>query len=98
MAEDFVIRRLQRAHEERLRRRRRWMIAETEHGYEVHEWVVDGVAPYTTYPERPLAAARLLQLMGINHVVVPQQHPEEVCVAFTDIDLTKAGEGWGNRG
>ena len=73
---------MQRAHEERLRETRRWIIAETEDGFEVHEWTVDGVAPWSTYAAPISAAARLLQLMGIKHAVVPQAYPEEVCIGF----------------
>lgn len=71
---------IQRAHEERLRETRRWIIAETDKGFEVHEWLIDGVAPWSTYPIKEAAAARLLQLMGIKHAIVPQNFPESVCV------------------
>lgn len=71
---------IQREHEERLRETHRWMIAETDEGFEVHEWTADGVAPWSTHPVKEAAAARLLQLMEIKHAVVPQNFPEEVCI------------------
>ena len=71
---------MQREHEDRLRATHRWMIAETEDGFEVHEWTVDGVAPPATKDTKEAAAARLLQLMGIRHAVIPQAYPERVCV------------------
>ena len=75
---------LQREHEDRLRDTHRWIIVETYDGYEVHEWTEEGVAPYTTYPVKEAAAARLLQLLGIKHAVVPQSWPEEVCVGSVE--------------
>ena len=71
---------IQRAHEERLRETRRWIVAETDDGFEVHEWLVDCVAPWCTYPVKEAAAARLLQLMDIKHAIVPQAFPESVCI------------------
>lgn len=75
---------IQREHEERLRSCRRWIVAETESGYEVHEWSESGVAPAVTYPVAELAAARLLQLMDIHHAVRPQNWPESVCIGFAE--------------
>jgi len=80
MSEQNGIRAIQRQHEERLRLTRRWIIAETETGLEVHEWSADGVAPSSTYPIKEAAAARLLQLLGITHAIVPQSWPESVCI------------------
>lgn len=77
---------MQRDHEERLRKTRRWVIAETDEGFEVHQWTVDGVAPWSTYPIPELAAARLLQLMEIKHAIVPQAYPERICVGFIERD------------
>ena len=75
---------MQRAHEERLRETRRWLIAEINGGFEVHEWTHDGVAPWSFYPVPEAAAARLLQLMGIKHAIVPQSYPEEVCIGHIE--------------
>jgi hypothetical protein len=71
---------MQRQHEERLRVTTRWIIAETDDGFEVHEWSATGVAPCAEKPTKEEAAARLLQLMGITHAIVPQAYPESVCV------------------
>jgi hypothetical protein len=71
---------MQRSHEERLRATTRWLIAETEDGFEVHQWTVDGVAPWAEKETREAAAARLLQLMGIGHAIIPQNYPERVCI------------------
>jgi hypothetical protein len=76
---------IQDEHHERLRRRRRWIIAECAEGYEVHEWSATGVAPPTSYPTKRLAAARVLQLLGIGPVA-PQDHPESICVGFVETD------------
>ena len=77
---------MQQRHEERLRKTRRWVIAETDEGFEVHQWTEDGVAPWATYPVPEAAAARLLQLMGIKHAIVPQAYPESVCIGSIDRD------------
>lgn len=71
---------MQRQHEDRLRAATRHIIAETDEGFEVHEWTETGVAPWAIYPTRQAAAARLLQLLGINHAVIPQSWPESVCI------------------
>jgi glycine/D-amino acid oxidase-like deaminating enzyme len=71
---------MQRQHEDRLRATRRWLIAETDEGFEVHEWTVDGVAPWAEKATKEEGAARLLQLMGIKHAIIPQAYPERVCV------------------
>jgi hypothetical protein len=81
---------MQRLHEERLRKTRRWIISETDDGFEVHEWSVDGVAPWATKETAESAAARLLQLMGIKHAIIPQAYPEEVCIGHVD---RKSGDG-----
>lgn len=83
MSEDpWDIPTMQRAHEERLRETHRWIIAETDDGFEVHEWTVDGVAPWFTYPVKEAAAARVLQLLGIKHAIAPQSYPESVCIGY----------------
>jgi hypothetical protein len=79
---------IQKAHEERLRETRRWIIAETDEGFEVHEWTVDGVGPWAVKGTPEMAAARLLQLMGIKHAIVPQAFPESVCIGR----IERAGE------
>lgn len=61
------------------RRRPRWIILETAAGYEVHVHTVDGVAPPSCYPNKRLAVARLMQLLGTGPVR-PQMHPERVCI------------------
>jgi hypothetical protein len=71
---------MQRQHEERLRLTRRWIIAETDDGFEVHEWTIDGVAPWAEKETKEAAASRLIQLMGIKHAIVPQAYPERVCI------------------
>lgn len=71
---------MQREHEERLRKTRRWIIAETDGGFEVHEFTAGGVAPRSVHPVPEMAAARLLQLMGIKHAILPQSYPEDVCI------------------
>ena len=71
---------IQRSHEERLRATTRWVIAETEAGFEVHEWTADSVSPWDIRETREAAASRLLTLMGIGHAIIPQNYPERVCV------------------
>lgn len=84
MTHDPDIAQMQRTHEERLRATRRFVIAETDDGFEVHEWTADGVAPWATYPVKEAAASRLLQIMGIGHAILPQSWPEEVCVGIVE--------------
>lgn len=71
---------IQREHEDRLRQVRRWIIAETEDGFEVHEWTSDSVFPAVIYPVKESAAARVLQLLDIKHAIVPQAYPEQICI------------------
>ena len=66
---------------EQTRRQKRWIILETAEGWEVHFHTIDGVAPPSSYPTKRLAAARVLQLLGIGPVA-PQDHPEDVCVGY----------------
>jgi hypothetical protein len=84
MTHDPDIPQMQRNHEERLRQTRRFIIAETEAGFEVHEWTMDGVAPWHVYPVKETAASRLLQLMGIDCAIVPQCWPEAVEIASVE--------------
>ena len=78
---------MQREHEDRLRLTTRWLIAETKDGYEVHEFTADGVATCAVKPIREAPAARLLQLMGIKHAIVPQNYPERIGIStITDRD------------
>jgi hypothetical protein len=77
---------IQKAHEERLRETNRWIIAETEDGFEVHEWTADGVGPWAVKETPEMAVARLLQLMGIKHAIVPQAFPEQVCIGRVETD------------
>lgn len=77
---------MQREHEERLRTTHRWMIAETGDGFEVHEWTDDGVSPWAVKETKEAAAARLIQLMGIRHAIVPQAYPEEVQIGYIETD------------
>lgn len=63
----------------------RWVIVAELVGYSVHEHSIDGVAPPTTYPTIELAAARLLQLLGIKQSVSPQTRPE--IVEITDVGI-----------
>lgn len=71
---------MQREHEDRLRATSRWIIAETEDGFEVHWFTADGVAPMGNKTTKEDAAARLLQLMGISHAIIPQSYPDGVCI------------------
>jgi hypothetical protein len=80
------IEQMQREHEDRLRRTRRWLIAETAEGFEVHEWTIDGVAPWAEKATKEEAAARLLQLMEIRHAIVPQAYPERVCIGSVTME------------
>ena len=79
---------MQREHEERLRGTTRWIIAETAKGFEIHEWTAEGVAPWADKETREAAAARLLQLMGIRHAIIPQAYPESVQIG----SITEANE------
>ena len=63
----------------------RWIIVERNGQFEVHNHTVDGVAPTTIYPTKRLAAARLLQLLGIGPVA-PQDHPEEIGITIVTLE------------
>jgi hypothetical protein len=63
------------------RHKRRWTIVEEIDGtYSVHDHSSDGVGPPSSYPDKVLAAARVLQLLGLKEPVTPQDYPERVCV------------------
>jgi hypothetical protein len=81
-----MIEKMQREHEDRLRLSRRWLIAETDEGFEVHQWTSDGVAPWTIKETKETAAARLIQLMLINHAIVPQSWPEWIEIGTVTIE------------
>lgn len=49
----------------------------------VYEQTKDSVSPYIKYPNARLAAARILQLLGVGPVA-PQDHPESVCIGEID--------------
>lgn len=49
----------------------------------VYQQTKDSVAPYIKYPTSRLAAARVLQLLGLGPVA-PQDHPEQVCIGHID--------------
>ena len=83
---------MQREHEERLRTTHRWLIAETADGFEVHEWTDDGVAPWAEKSTKEEAAARLLQLMGIKHAIMPQAYPERVQIGYIETDDSGTNE------
>jgi hypothetical protein len=81
MTQDAIVTEIQNEWLEQNRTALRWMIVETPEGYEVHQHSAASVWPPTTYPTKRLAAARLLQLLGIGPVA-PQTHPESVCVGY----------------
>jgi len=68
---------------------RRWIIVERDLMFEVHEHNSTGVAPMSTYPTKELAAARLLQIMGIRDPINPQSWPEEVQIGYIETDEGK---------
>ena len=65
---------------------KRWIIVERDLMFEIHLHTADGVAPMHAYPTKELAAARLLQLMGIAEPVRPQNWPEDVAVGVITIE------------
>lgn len=58
-------------------------IVECPEGYQVHHHTKDSVMPFSTYTTKRLAAARVLQLMGIGPVA-PQIEPEEATITVID--------------
>lgn len=65
---------------ERNRMTRRLMVVQEPEGWSVHQHTIDSVFPPNHYASVELAAARLLQLLGIGQPVTPQSHPEPVCI------------------
>lgn len=53
-------------------------------GYSVHHHTADSVAPSSSYPDKRLAAARVLQLLHVGPVA-PQSHPETACIGTVSI-------------
>lgn len=49
----------------------------------VYQQTKDSVSAYIKYPNARLAAARVLQLLGLGPVA-PQDHPEEICIGHID--------------
>lgn len=58
-------------------------IVECPEGYQVHQHTKDSVMPISTHATKRLAAARVLQLMGIGPVA-PQIEPEEATITVVD--------------
>lgn len=80
---DYSIDAIQAHWNENWRHKQRWIIVEEIDGtYSVHRHSSDGVGPPSSYPDRRLAAARLLQLLDLAGPVAPQDHPEEVCIGY----------------
>jgi hypothetical protein len=78
--QDREIAEIQEEHGAQWRLKHRWIIVDNGDGsFTVHEHSGDSVWPSTDYPNKRLAAARLLQLLGIGPVA-PQAHPESVCI------------------
>lgn len=77
---------MQREHEDRLRKTNRWIIAETDEGFEVHTFTERSVAPWAVKETKEMAVARLIQMMGIKHAIVPQAYPERVQIGSITTD------------
>lgn len=61
-------------------------VVEREDGtFDVYQQNAGGVAPTSSYPNKRLAASRLLQLLGIGPVA-PQTHPETACIGIVSSD------------
>lgn len=56
-----------------------WAIIEFADGWGVYWHNAQSVGPTVRYPTKRLAAARILQLLGIGPVA-PQDHPESICI------------------
>lgn len=64
-------------------------IEERADGWVVHQHTADSVFPPVLYPNKRLAAARVLQLLHIGPVA-PQSHPESVCIETVELDSPAA--------
>jgi hypothetical protein len=71
-------------HFERLKGEHVWLVVENGNGWEVHEWLPDGVCPPASYDTKRKAASRLLQLLRTGPVA-PQTWPEKVCIGFVSV-------------
>lgn len=65
--------------------KRRWVVVQEPNGFTVHEHMADSVSPTSRYSTVELAAARLLQLLGIKKSIAPQDHPETVCIGKVSV-------------
>jgi len=67
---------IKRDHFELLKGRRIIILVESDYGFNVEQWLPDGVAPTSCYDTAQEAGARALQLLGLTKPVVPQDWPE----------------------
>tara|TARA_R110000868_G_C10803419_1_gene757296 strand:+ start:269 stop:550 length:282 start_codon:yes stop_codon:yes gene_type:complete len=67
---------IKRDHFELLKGRRLIILVEADYGFNVEQWLPDGVAPTSCYDTAQEAAARALQLLGLTEPVTPQDWAE----------------------
>ena len=67
---------IKREHFEAIQDREVILLVKHDYGFQVEQWLPNGVAPTSDYDTAPEAAARALQLLGIKEPVRPQDWPE----------------------
>lgn len=69
---------IKREHFADLTKRRVILIVHHDYGFNVEQWLPNGVAPTSSYDTAQEAAARALQLLGLKDPITPQSWPETV--------------------
>jgi hypothetical protein len=83
MAFEEEIAQIKLEHFEKLKSRRLIILVEADYGFDVEQWMPDGVAPTSSYDTAQEAAARVLQLLKLKDPVTPQNWPEVVGIGST---------------
>ncbi len=70
------IEQIKREHFESLKGREVILLVKHDYGFQVEQWLPDGVAPTSDYDTPQEAAARACQLLGLKEPVTPQSWAE----------------------
>ena len=73
---DLEIEKIKQTHFNAIKSREVILLVRADYGWDVEQWHPDGVAPTSSYDTPTEAAARALQLLGLDDPVTPQDWPE----------------------
>lgn len=73
---DAEVEQIKQQHFEAIKDRRVILIVAHDYGFQVEQWLPDGVAPTSDFDTPHEAAARACQLLGLKEPITPQNWPE----------------------